>query len=468
MVNKLCNKISKKHVFFLITLLIHLPKTTPAQTLNLYDAVISTITNYPLLKQRGAEIKTAKAHEQTIKGNKLPSLILQNQLDMGTVNSLPGTYFPLGIIPSVSGGNSVTNKNQLNAGDIAISYLQWEFYNFGYVKAQQKEAIANTELNNALLDKDTYLLTLNIVAQYLDWQKKYNLLHIEINNLSRAKLIYTSIRAHVLSGLKAGVDTSTAKAAYSGARLSYLKALDDYNTAKISLFSYTSIKNDLLLPDTISINKLLLNELALINQKDSISSFHPLLNVYQKKVEMELAYNKVLSKKYLPHFDFTGAAFIRGTGISPTGNYSTDMNMPYSRYNYLMGLTISYNIFDLKHRNDQLLEGKYEVDALQEELKTQTISLNTMLQQTASSYNITLEKLTEIPIQQQAATDAYNQQLALYRSGLNTIIDITNAQYILMQAETNYAIAQNELIMLLFIRAGLNGQSDNFLQKFKQ
>ena len=56
----------------------------------------------------------------------------------------------------------------------------------------------------------------------------------------------------------------------------------------------------------------------------------------------------------------------------------------------------------------------------------------------------------------------------MYRSGLNTIIDITNAQYILMQAETNYAIAQNDLIMLLFIRAGLNGQSDKFLQKFKQ
>ncbi len=468
MVKKFITERSKKSVFVLFAIYLCLPITAKTQTLNLYDAVINTITNYPLLKQRVAEIKTAKAHEQTIAGNRLPSLILQNQLDMGTVNSLPGSYFPLGIIPSVSGGNSVTNKSQMNVGDIAISFLQWEFYNFGYVNAQQNEAIANTELYKAILEKDTYLLTLNVVAQYLDWQKKYNLLHIEINNLSRAKLIYSSIKANVLSGLKPGVDTSTAKAAYSGARLSYLKALDDYNTAKISLFSYTGIKNDLLLPDTNSINKLLLNELVTFKQEDSISLSHPLLNVYLKKVDMEFANNKVLSKKYLPHFAFTGAAFLRGTGISPTGNYSTDMNMPYNRYNYLMGLSISYNIFDIKHRKDQLLEGKYTIEAMQEELKTQTLSLNTMLQQATSSYNITLEKLTEIPIQQQAATDAYNQQLALYRSGLNTIIDITNAQYILMQAETNYAIAQNDLIMLLFIRAGLNGQSDKFLQKFKQ
>ena len=56
---------------------------------------------------------------------------------------------------------------------------------------------------------------------------------------------------------------------------------------------------------------------------------------------------------------------------------------------------------------------------------------------------------------------------ALYRSGLNTLIEVTNAQYALLQAETNYVNAQDELLQLLYIRAALSGQSASFLQNFK-
>ena len=79
-----------------------------------------------------------------------------------------------------------------------------------------------------------------------------------------------------------------------------------------------------------------------------------------------------------------------------------------------------------------------------------------------------LDKLSEIPYQLDAASKTYAQQLALYKSGLNTLIEVTNAQYVLLQAESNYVITQDELLQLLYIRAGLAGQSDIFLQNFKR
>ena len=355
----------------LVLLFITMSFTAGAQTLNLFDAVNNAVANYPLLQQRQAEVAAGRAHVNTVNGNRLPSLILQDQLNMGTDNSLQGAYFSLGIVPSTPG--SYTNvQNSPNAGNIAISLLKWEFYTFGYYNAQQKEAKAQLGVNEARLNSDKYVLTENIVSLYLDWLKKYRLLQIQNENMQRAQVILTSIRATVLSGLKPGVDSSTASAAYSDARISYLQALDNYNYDRINIATYTGINTANLVPDTSIIVPSLLQNTNLVQPSDSVIAGHPLLEMYQKQYEQQLADNNTISKKYLPRFGFDGATWLRNSGISPTGNYPDNLayGMPDSKYNYLFGLTLTYNIFDLKHRHDELVEGRYMANAKQSALQT--------------------------------------------------------------------------------------------------
>ncbi len=453
--------------FFVLALLI--PFAGNAQTLNLYDAVNKAIAYYPLMRQRQSEVLAGKAHVNTINGNRLPSLTLQDQLNLGTDNSLQGAYFSLGVVPSTPGSYASVKDNP-NEGNVAISLLKWEFYTFGYYNAQQKVAKAQLAVNEANLNSDKYSLTENIVSLYLDWLKKYRLLQIQNENMQRATVILTAIRATVLSGLKPGVDSSTASAAYSEARINYLQALDRYNYDRITVGAYTGINTSNIFPDTSLIAPALLQNITLVPQTDSISPGHPLLEVYQKQYEQQLADNNTISKKYLPRFGFIGATWLRNSGISTSGAYPENLayGMPDSKYNYLFGLTLTYNVFDLKHRHDELVEGRYQADAKQSVLQTQQTTLNAMAQQANSTYETTLEKLKEIPVQLQSARQAYGQQMALYKAGLNTLIDVTNAQYVLLQAETTYVITQDELLQLLYIRAGLSGQLDNFLQKFKQ
>jgi len=447
------------------------PFTGNAQTLNLYDAVNKTIINYPLLQQRLAEVAAGRAHVNTVKDYRLPSLILQEQFDMGTVNTEEGAYFSLGIVPSSPGGSATSPPNYTpNPVNIAISSLQWEFYNFGYYNAQNKQAKAQLGVYGANLGGDKYLLTENIISLYLDWLKKYRLLQIQNENTERAKVILTAIRATVLSGLKPGVDSSTASAAYADARIAYLQALDDYNYDKISLASYTGVNANNIMPDTAFVNTALLQSPAIAQPTDSVPLGHPLLNTFEKQYEEQLADNNAIAKKYLPHLALNGAAWARNSGISYSGAYPDGITdeVPYSKYNYIFGATFTYNLFDLKHRRDELVEGKYEAEAKQSAFQTQQISLNRMMQQANATYATTLEKLKEIPVQLYSARQAYGQQVALYRSGLNTLIDVTNAQYVLLQAETSYVNMQNELLQLLYIRAGLNGQLENFLVNFKR
>jgi outer membrane protein TolC len=245
--------------------------------------------------------------------------------------------------------------------------------------------------------------------------------------------------------------------------------MDDYNYDRITISSYTGLKNELM-PDTSFITSAILKDPLVIPLTDSVQLSHPVLNVYQKQYEQQLADNGAMSKKYLPKVGIDGAAWVRNSGISYSGAYPDGLSdgMPYNKYNYLMALTVSYNLFDMKHRHDQIVEGRFAAQAKQSALQTQQLAMDQMMLQANSRYQTTLEKLKEIPIQLNSARQAYIQQSALFRSGLNTLIEVTNAQYALLQAETNYVITQDELLQLLYIRAGLAGQLDNFLQNLKR
>jgi outer membrane protein, adhesin transport system len=447
------------------------PFVASGQVLSLHDAVDKSITNYPLLQQRKAEVSAGRAHVTTVKGNSLPSLLLQDQFDIGTNNSIQGSYLTFGIIPSTPGvNNSSLQNNRPNANNLAVSFLQWELYNFGYHKAQQKEAGAQLAVNEAIYGGDKYLLTQSVTSLYLDWLKKFRLLRIQDENRTRLGVMLKAIRATVISGLKPGVDSSTASAAYSDAQISYLQVLNEFNYDRISMSTYTGEDLTNVIPDSSFISPAFLQGQVQASYPDSIPGDHPLLNVFEKQYEQQLASNSAISKKYMPKVGLDGVTWLRNSGISYAGVYPDNITdgIPYSKYNYFLGATLSYNLFDLKHRHDQLAEGRFAADARKSAMQSEQLALNKMMQQANSSYATTLEKLKEIPVQLVSARQAYGQQMALYRSGLNTLIEVTNAQYALLQAETNYVLTQDELLQLLSIRAALGGQFDNFLQNFKR
>ena len=72
-------------------------------------------------------------------------------------------------------------------------------------------------------------------------------------------------------------------------------------------------------------------------------------------------------------------------------------------------------------------------------------------------YKNALTKVAESKIQMDAATEAFNQQKALYENGLTTIVDFTQALYLLNRAEINYEIAQNNSWQAVVLIAASKG-----------
>jgi outer membrane protein TolC len=449
------------------TLFVCIAGGVQAKELTLYEVVNKAIEYYPLLQQRKAEYNASRAHVSTVRSNRFPSLKLHDQVNVGTANSLTGTYFPLGTVVPVAGAIRNDNVSTLASGNIGLAYMEWEAINFGYYGASNKEAIAGEALRSSVFENDKYQVTETVISLYLDLLKQYEYLKIEQNNVQRAKTIFDAINATVVSGLKPGVDSTTARAEYSRARVGYLQAMSNYADARIALANYTGLDTTRIEPDTNLFDKM--HAIGESFTSDSISDEHPMLDVYKKQYDLQLADNKVVAHKYLPKVYLLGAASVRGSSITGNSDYSPNLadGLSYSRYNYALGAAFTYNIFDLKHRHDQLVEGKYEAEAKKQALNARRMELTSLLKQTKEAYDNTVLQLQELPVQVNAARQAYEQQMALYRGGLNTLVDVTNALYAVNKAESSYVIGKDAFLRLMSIRAGINNQLDTFIANFK-
>ena len=79
-----------------------------------------------------------------------------------------------------------------------------------------------------------------------------------------------------------------------------------------------------------------------------------------------------------------------------------------------------------------------------------------------------LDYKKESPIQVKAASEAYQQHLALYKNGLTTIADLTQSFYSLNRAETDNEIAIINVWQALLLKASSVGDINLFTNEIDQ
>jgi outer membrane protein TolC len=133
----------------------------------------------------------------------------------------------------------------------------------------------------------------------------------------------------------------------------------------------------------------------------------------------------------------------------------------------LVGLSISYNLFDLRKQqlklNTQKANSDYSLKKLQEEQQL----LSTSAKQADVEMQTALNRLKEIPKQLKAANDGYRQKLSLYKNGLTDILELDAALNILYRAETDYMEAKYDYSSALFQKAITENQVNSVLNFLK-
>ena len=420
----------------------------------------------PQLLTDSAAITIRKAQAQETYHNWLPNLNLNYQADVGTSNNVTGPYFGFGVVPSSSGGIHNSNVTTAMSDNLGIAELVWEVYNFGKYHAEDQVAKSdiNVEQNNYARSK--YDLRAYTIGNYLQLLRLQDFMGIQYRDIARNQQILRSIVSLAKSGVRAGADTSVAEAELSKARLNYIELGDQLKQVQLQLSAVSGYAYQTIVPDTTVEMTLIDQPSAYIFPEDTLN--HPLINYYRSVLDNSLQREKLVKNLYNPKLMFEAAAWDRGSSVDAADNYgSLGSGYGFQRGNYLVGLGVSFNLFDLKRRQLKLNTQKAATYYDQSQLQEQERLLSVSASQADVEMQTALDRLKEIPNQLNAANASYRQNLSLYRNGLSDIVTLDAALNILYRAETDYMQAKYDYANALFQKAITQNQVNAVLNLLK-
>ena len=420
----------------------------------------------PTLLTDSAAILIRQAQAAEVRSNWLPNLRLNYQADVGSSNNVIGPYFGFGIVPSSSSGIHNSNITTAASTDLGIAALDWEIYNFGAYRAANIVAGSDVTVQQNQYAQSKYNLQAFTISNYLQLLRLQDFTGIQYRNIQRSQEILRSVRSLAKSGVKAGVDTSIADAELSKARLNYIELNNQLKQVQLQLSAVSGLPYQSIVPDTTA-------ELTLIDQPNAYlftpdTANHPLINYYRSVYQNSLQRENLVKKQYNPKISLEAATWARGSSISPSDQYnSLFTGYGFQRSDYLVGLGISYNLFDLRRRHLKLQTQKANTDYAEKKLQEQQQLLAISASQADVEMQTALNRLQEIPNQLRAANASYRQQLSLYRNGLSNIVDLDAALNILYRAETDYMQAKYDYSNALFQKAITENKVNNILTLLK-
>ena len=168
-------------------------------------SLVDSGQNYlPVLMQKKALINAATARITDTRHSFLPQLKFSEQLNIGSANSIEGSYFTFGITPSTSGSIRGKNNSQPATGNIAVLYSEYELENFGLNEAKLNNAKAYVSLEESDLKKEQYFISLNIAKLFFSILMNQYRLSADSQNINRYQSILTVIQALTAGGITAG------------------------------------------------------------------------------------------------------------------------------------------------------------------------------------------------------------------------------------------------------------------------
>jgi adhesin transport system outer membrane protein len=405
-------------------------------------------------------IKQAQATET--RNAWLPNLKLNYQADVGTNNNVAGPYFGFGTVPSNSSGVRAESNTSAALVNLGIAAFDWEAYNFGAYAAQNKVASSDIAVEQNQFQRSKYQLQAYTIGGYLQLMRLQDYLAIQSRNIQRNEQIRRSIQSLAKSGVRPGVDTSIAEAELSRSRLNYIELDNQLKQTQLQLSAISGLPYQTIIPDTLAGTKLI-GEANSPFTLNADTANHPYINYYKAIVQNSRQREDLVKKQYNPKILIEAAAWGRGSSIENDKFGSLANGWGFDRNNYLVGVGVSYNLFDLRRRQLKLRTQQTATNYAAKQLDEQKSLLALSVNQADVELNTAKQRLQEIPNQLKAAAAGYRQKLSLYKSGLTDIIELNAALNILYRAETDYAQAKYAYTSALFQKAITGNQLSSIL-----
>ena len=435
------------------------------KTLTLEAAVDFALKNYPAVRAALERVNAAKAGVGLARTNYLPRADMVGQINRATDNNITGLVLPQSIIAPISGPVPLTTSNQSAWGSAAGLLFSWEPLDFGYRGAKVDAARAGRDRATAEASLTRLDVAVGTVNAYLTVLAAQRTVRAAEADVQRRETFNKAVRVLVDNQLRAGADGSRADAEFARAKVNLARARQQEKISRAALADILG------LPDPwveVSEGPVLGPPPDGTPQTTALMN-NPTAQLQQARVKEAQAQVHILDRSYYPKFYLQSSVYGRGSGWNPAGKFEGGTaGLGPDRPNWGVGLTVTFPAFDIfEIRSRKAVESANErAEAARYDQTLQ--DLTGQLRKAQASLEGARQVAENTPVELEAARTTENQQRSRYQAGLATLVDVADAQSLLVQAETDDALAWLAVWQNLASVAASQGDLQPFLDFLHQ
>lgn len=433
----------------------------PDRPLTLNQAVDFAMANYPAVRASMERMLATKEGVSLSRTSYLPRTDLLWQSNRATRNNIFGLYLPQSVVPPISGPVLPNTSDRGVWGSMAGVLFSWEPFDFGYRRANVEVAKAAEERANAELSLTKLDIAGAVGDAFLRLAAAQQQVKAAEADLDRRQVLATSVHALVKEELRPGADASRADAESAAAKIQLIRAQEVERESEATFAELLGISGTKV---AISADSLLTSSPEPYASEPTLTS-HPAALVANSTLFETKAREKVLSKSYYPRFNLQGSFSGRGSGANPDGTFGTGAaGLDLMRHNWAAGLTATFSVLDFPslHFKKQIEESRERAQRAEYDRTVQKLTADEERAKAAYDSAVLISQNT--PIELEAARLGETQANARYKAALAPIVDVAEAERLLLQAEIEDNLARLTVWRAMLGEALARGDLQPFLE----
>jgi outer membrane protein len=434
--------------------------TPPERPLTLDQAVDFALANYPAVRASLARVAASGEGVSLSRTAYLPRTDLLWQSNRATRNNIFGLLLPQSVVPPISGPALPTTSDRGAWGSAAGILISWEPFDFGYRGATVDVAKAAQNRAKAELSLTKLDVAAAVGEAFFAFAAAHQQVKAAEGDVDRRQVLANSVHALVKEELRPGADSSRADAELAAARIQLIRSQELEHESEATFAQLLGVAGSKV---DIDASSLLGSPPAPLSSQPSLA-LHPTAQVANSFLFEARAREKVLSKSYYPRFNLQGAFSGRGSGANNDGTFGTGTDgLGLERRNWAVGLTATFSVLDFPalHFKKQIEQSNER--AQQAEYETTLQNLTAQSEKAKAAYDGAVLVSQNTPVELQAARLGETQATARYQAGLAPIVEVADAQRLLVQAEIEEDLARITVWRALLGQALAQGDLQPFL-----
>ncbi len=401
------------------------PQELVGRELTLEEAVNIGLENAPLIVARIGDYVAAQQRVNQALAPLLPQL------------TGSGSYGRQRFINTISGGD---NTSDFGSASVTASQL---LFDFGRTWAAKDVAKSSAEALKEVLEAQKLDIAQLVKTQYFTLLLSKRLVQVNLAALDRAEVNLRSAKGFFQVGTQPKSFVTRAEVDVANGRVNVIRAQNAVNLARVALNTAMGIAvnaptevKDLLAYREFPTDRDLLVSEALRNRPE----------YRQVKAQAEAANASVRQtfRDFFPNLFGSGTYGVTGVTGAPAFNSRSTSGFIDSGNEWNVGLTLSWSIFDGGARVARYKEAKALLEASQARVRDTELQIWQNVEQSFLNLGEAEERIGAAQKAVESAEENYQLARGRFDAGVANIIELTDAQLALTQAQSDEAQALSD------------------------